>query len=627
MFPSYDVIVVGAGHAGCEAAMCAATMGARTLLITSNLATIGQMSCNPAMGGIAKGQIVREIDALGGYSGIVTDKSSIQFRMLNTSKGPAVWSPRAQCDRQLFAKTWRETLENNKNIDFWQDTVVELLIKDNTVYGIKTLMQIEIESKTVVIASGTFLNGRLFIGDKTWGGGRISEQPACGLTQQLIRLGFETGRMKTGTPPRIDGRSVDYNIITEQKGDINPGHFSFYDNYSLLTTDNQKSCFLTYTNSKVHDVLRSGFDRSPLFNKTIQGKGPRYCPSIEDKIVRFADKDRHQIFIEPEGWNTVECYVNGFSSSLPEDIQFRALRQIEGLGNVKMIRPAYAVEYDYFPAVQLHETLETKLINNLYFAGQINGTTGYEEAAGQGLVSGINACLRSQNKDVFTLKRSNSYIGVLINDIITKESDEPYRMFTSRSEFRLSLRQNNADIRLTEMSYDLGLAKQERYNKVLKKRNDIKDVKDFFYRNRVKPEDINDILTRVGECKITEAQTLSHLLTRPNISTNVLMEIEGLSNVLNKYSDEVLEEVEIQIKYESYIEKEKILVDKFLKLDDMAIPSNFDYSLVKSLSNEGREKLMIVRPSTIGQASKISGVSTTDVNILTVYISASKCNM
>jgi len=613
----YDVIVVGGGHAGCEAASSAANLGSKTLLITMNMQTIGQMSCNPAMGGIAKGQIVREIDALGGYSGIVADKSAIQFKMLNLSKGPAMWSPRTQNDRVLFATTWREMLEKNSNLDFFQDMVKNLIIENNKIVGVVTSLGIKIKSKAVVLTNGTFLNGLIHIGEKQFGGGRIGEPKAFGITEQLKDLGFQTGRMKTGTPPRIDGRSIDYFKMEEQKGDENPQKFSFLDIPKLKS---QKSCFITYTNEKVHDILRQGFDKSPMFNGTIQGTGPRYCPSIEDKINRFSERNRHQLFAEPEGWNTVEVYLNGFSSSLPEDVQIRALKEIKGLENVKVFRFGYAIEYDYFPPTQLTHSLETKIIENLFLAGQINGTTGYEEAAAQGLIAGINAHNKIHNKDKFILGRDEAYIGVLIDDLITKGTEEPYRMFTSRAEFRLLLRQDNADIRLTEKSHKLGLASDDRLKKVEKKIFESSELENYFRQTQIKYEEINPILKENNSSEIDQNCKISQILTRPNINISKISNINYIKEKISKYTDEVIEQTEINIKYKGYIEKEKENVAKLRRLENIKIPKDFDYSKINSLSSEAKQKLSTNLPETIAQAGRISGVSPADVNVLLVFL-------
>ena len=613
----YDVIVVGAGHAGCEAAAAAANLGSKTLLITMNMETIGKMSCNPAMGGIAKGQIVREIDALGGYSGIIADKSAIQFKMLNLSKGPAMWSPRTQNDRMLFSAEWRLALENTPNLDFFQDMVKELIIENNKAAGVITSIGIKFKSKSVVLTNGTFLNGLIHIGEKQLGGGRMGEPKAFGITEQLISLGFEAGRMKTGTPVRVDGRSIDFSKMEEQKGDENPQKFSYLDTPKLTQ---QRSCYITYTNEIVHDILREGFDRSPMFNGTIQSLGPRYCPSIEDKINRFAERNRHQLFAEPEGWNTIEYYINGFSSSLPEDIQVKALHQIPGFENAKVFRPGYAIEYDYFPPTQLQHTLETKLIENLYFAGQINGTTGYEEAAGQGLIAGINAHNKVYEKDPFTLNRDEAYIGVLIDDLITKGTEEPYRMFTSRAEYRLLLRQDNADIRLTEKSHKLGLATDERMEKVEDKIKKSQELEDFLRETSLKPHQINPILEEENSNPVDQAYRASQILTRPNITLNKLEKLEFIRNTSKNYSDEVREQAEINIKYKGYIEKEKENVAKLQRLENIKIPTDFDFSKVSSLSSEAKQKLNKIKPKTIAQASRISGVSPADINVLLIFL-------
>jgi tRNA uridine 5-carboxymethylaminomethyl modification enzyme len=620
MFQNYDVIVVGAGHAGCEAAAAAANMGSKVLLVTMNMQTIAQMSCNPAMGGIAKGQIVKEIDALGGYSGIVTDKSMIQFRMLNRSKGPAMWSPRAQNDRMLFASTWREMLENTPNIDFYQDTVQELIVKNKVVSGVITGLGHHINSRTVVLTNGTFLNGVIHIGEKNFGGGRVSEKAATGLTEQLVGLGFESNRLKTGTPPRIDGRSLDYSKMEEQKGDEEIVGFSYLQKPGLKPKD-QKSCWITYTSQEVHNILKTGFESSPMFKGRIQGTGPRYCPSIEDKINRFAERDRHQLFVEPEGWNTVEIYVNGFSTSLSEDVQIKALRMVPGFENCKMFRPGYAIEYDYFPPTQLHFSLETKLIKNLFFAGQINGTTGYEEAACQGLMAGINAHQNSINQAPLVLKRSEAYIGVLIDDLINKGTDEPYRMFTSRAEFRTLLRQDNADFRLTEISYKLGLASQARMELLFKKKEEVEKVKSILQQVSLDAKDSNDFLNSVYSSPLFMKQKAAQLLLRPGIDLKAMIkQIEPLKEKLAGYSDEVLEQAEIQIKYDVYIEKEKELVNKMSQLENLSIPENFNYNKLVSLSNEARQKFTKIQPRTLGQASRISGVNPSDVQILMVYM-------
>ena len=620
MFNKYDVIVVGAGHAGCEAAAAAANMGSKVLLITMNLQTIAQMSCNPAMGGIAKGQIVREIDAMGGYSGIVSDKSMIQFRMLNRSKGPAMWSPRVQSDRMLFAATWREMLENTQNVDFYQDMVNDLIVKDGIVKGVVTGLGHEIEAKSVVLTNGTFLNGVIHIGEKNFGGGRVAEKASTGITEKLVSLGFETARLKTGTPPRIDGRSLDYSKMEEQRGDEEIIGFSFAEK-PALKAENQRSCWITYTNQAVHDLLKTGFENSPMFQGRIQGTGPRYCPSIEDKINRFAERDRHQLFVEPEGWNTIEIYVNGFSTSLPEDVQLKALRQVPGFENCKMFRPGYAIEYDFFPPTQLTHSLETKRVKNLFFAGQINGTTGYEEAACQGLMAGINAHQAVIGQEALVLKRSEAYIGVLIDDLINKGTDEPYRMFTSRAEFRTLLRQDNADFRLTEISYKLGLASQQRMNKVVEKKMQVEEVKQLLAQISIEPEEAEGYLNSVYSSPLVNRQKAAQLLLRPGINLlSFAKAIPSLQTALEKFDRDVLEQAEIQIKYDSYIEKEKELVNKMSQLENLKIPDNFNYDKLVSLSNEARQKFGKIQPRTLGQASRISGVNPSDVQILMLFM-------
>ncbi len=620
MFPDYDVIVVGAGHAGCEAAASAANMGSKVLLVTMNMQTIAQMSCNPAMGGIAKGQIVREIDALGGYSGIVSDKSMIQFRMLNRSKGPAMWSPRTQNDRMLFAATWREMLEQTPNVDFYQDMVRSLLVKDGRCYGVVTGLGHEIKSKAVVVTSGTFLNGVIHIGEKQLGGGRISEKAATGITEQLVELGLESDRLKTGTPPRIDGRSLDYSKMEEQKGDDEITGFSYMD-VPRIKAEEQRSCFITYTSAEVHDILKTGFDRSPMYQGRIQGTGPRYCPSIEDKINRFAERERHQLFVEPEGWNTVEIYVNGFSTSLPEQVQYEAIRKVSGFENARMFRPGYAIEYDFFPPTQLTYSLETKQIQNLFFAGQINGTTGYEEAACQGLMAGINAHLKASEQDPFILKRSDAYIGVLIDDLISKGTDEPYRMFTSRAEYRTLLRQDNADLRLTELSYKMGLASQQRMDKTRNKLEAVEKLKVTLAEVALNPEEINAFLEAKSSAPLTQKQKALQLLLRPGIQLNELVAASPtLQQLAGSQTKEVLEQTEIQVKYDVYIEKEKELVQRMSQLENLEIPNSFDYNKISSLSTEALQKFNKIRPRTLGQASRISGVNPSDVQILMVYM-------
>ncbi|MGM0933646.1 MAG: tRNA uridine-5-carboxymethylaminomethyl(34) synthesis enzyme MnmG [Bacteroidota bacterium] len=616
----YDVIVVGAGHAGSEAAAAAANMGSKTLLITMNLQNIAQMSCNPAMGGIAKGQIVREIDAMGGYSGLVSDTSAIQFKMLNKSKGPAMWSPRVQSDRMRFAEDWRFRLEQTPNLDFYQEMVAGLIIKNHKVVGVKTSLGLEIKAKSVVLTNGTFLNGLIHIGDKNFGGGRAGERAATGITKDLVEVGFESGRMKTGTPPRVDGRSLDYSKMTEQPGDEEPSKFSFLDETRPL--NKQRSCHMTYTSNEVHEILKEGFERSPMFNGRIQSIGPRYCPSIEDKINRFADKDRHQLFVEPEGWNTVEVYVNGFSTSLPEDVQFKALRSVAGFENVKFFRPGYAIEYDYFPPTQLKHTLETKLVENLYFAGQINGTTGYEEAASQGLMAGLNAALKIQEKEEFVLKRNEAYIGVLIDDLITKGTEEPYRMFTSRAEYRTLLRQDNADFRLTEKAYKLGLASEKRMRKMEEKKDKSFAFVNFLKDKSVAPEDANPILEKYDSSPMKQSDKIFKIFSRPNIEMKDVRNFPGVEEFIqeNELNSEMLEQTEIQVKYSGYIAKEKNNADKLNRLEDVKIPNDFNYSRIKSMSFEAREKLNKIQPTSVSQASRISGVSPNDVSVLLVYM-------
>jgi len=616
----YDVIVVGAGHAGCEAAAAAANMGCSTLLVTMNLQNIAQMSCNPAMGGIAKGQIVREIDALGGYSGIISDVTAIQFKMLNLSKGPAMWSPRCQSDRMRFAEEWRMMLEGTPNLDFYQEMVSGIITEGNQIVGIKTSLGLEIKAKTVVLTNGTFLNGLIHIGDKQFGGGRAGESASFGITEDLLKLGFESGRMKTGTPPRVDGRSLDYSKMIEQPGDVNPSKFSYSDVTKPLTE--QRSCFMTYTSEKVHDLLREGFDRSPMFNGRIKSIGPRYCPSIEDKINRFADKERHQLFIEPEGWKTCEVYVNGFSTSLPEDVQFKALRSVEGFENVKFFRPGYAIEYDYFPPTQLKHTLETKLIHGLYFAGQINGTTGYEEAASQGLMAGINAALQVQEKEPLILKRDEAYIGVLIDDLITKGTEEPYRMFTSRAEYRTLLRQDNADLRLTPKGYGIGLAKEDRLKRMEYKLDASDKFVTFFKETSIKAEVANPILEEKGSSLMTQGDKMFKVFSRPQIDLDDILKFKAVTDYIseNNLDQEVIEQAEIQVKYSGYIEKEKNHADKVNRLEDVRIPDNYDFDKIKAISIEARQKLTKIRPTTIAQASRISGVSPSDISVLLIHM-------
>jgi tRNA uridine 5-carboxymethylaminomethyl modification enzyme len=618
MFPKYDIIVVGAGHAGCEAAHAAATMGSKVLLVTMNLQTIAQMSCNPAMGGVAKGQIVREIDALGGMSGIISDQTMIQFRMLNRSKGPAMWSPRCQSDRMKFALNWRDKLEQNPNVDFWQEMAVGLILKDNRVEGIKTSLGLEITSKSVVLTNGTFLNGIIHIGEKKFGGGRTGESASFGITEQLVTLGFESGRMKTGTPPRVDGRSINYAAMEEQKGDEIPGKFSYTNTPPLVE---QNSCWISYTNLTVHDELRKGFDKSPMFNGRIKGIGPRYCPSVEDKINRFADKDSHQIFLEPEGKTTMEMYVNGFSTSLPEDVQYQALTKIPGFENVKMLRPGYAIEYDFFPPTQLKLTLETQLIDNLFFAGQINGTTGYEEAAAQGLIAGINAHRKTNEQDEFILKRDEAYIGVLIDDLVTKGTEEPYRMFTSRAEFRTILRQDNADIRLTPLGHQIGLANNERLQSVQLKVQNSEKLYQVLTQTKVTPDEINPILANLNSTAIREKASYYNLIKRPELDINILVDsFSPFKDIVAEYKENEIEQAEIKVKYEKYIEKELQLAEKLSKFDDMKINPDFDYSQLKSISIEARQKLLKIKPGTLGQASRISGVSPADISVLMIHL-------
>jgi len=618
MFKEYDVIVVGAGHAGCEAAAAAANLGSSVLLITMNMETIAQMSCNPAMGGVAKGQIVREIDAMGGYSGIIADKTTLQFRMLNKSKGPAMWSPRAQNDRKRFAEEWRLALERTPNVDFWQEMVSSLVVKNNTVIGIKTALGVEILGKSVVLTNGTFLNGLIHIGEKKFGGGRTGEKSATGLTEQLTSLGFEAGRMKTGTPPRVDGRSLNYSLMEEQWGDDNPGRFSYT---NVERPVDQRCCWITYTNNKVHETLKEGFEKSPMFTGRIKGLGPRYCPSIEDKINRFAERERHQIFVEPEGWQTCEIYVNGFSTSLPEDVQYKALTQIPGFQTAKMFRPGYAIEYDYFPPTQLSLTLETKLISNLFFAGQINGTTGYEEAASQGFIAGINAHQKVKDKHELIMKRSESYIGVLIDDLVTKGTEEPYRMFTSRAEHRLLLRQDNADIRLSPIAHELGLISDERLAVVKNKISNSDQIVEFTKKQGIEMSAVNSLLENLGTAPLNQNVKIFNLLSRPQVSINEIRKVSpNFDKLLATFDQETVEQAEIKIKYESYFEKENEIVNKMQKMEDKSINPDFDYNKLLSLSKEAREKLLKIKPRTLGQASRISGVSPSDISVLMVHI-------
>ena len=616
----YDVIVVGAGHAGCEAAAAAANMGCSTLLVTMNLQNIAQMSCNPAMGGIAKGQIVREIDALGGYSGIVSDKTAIQFKMLNKSKGPAMWSPRVQSDRMRFSDEWRTMLENTPNLDFYQEMVAGILAENGKIVGVKTSLGVEIKAKSVVLTNGTFLNGLIHIGDKQFGGGRAGESASFGITEDLVKLGFESGRMKTGTPPRVDGRSLDFSKMVEQPGDEHPEKFSYSNLTAPLKT--QRSCWMSYTSLEVHDILREGFDRSPMFNGRIKSLGPRYCPSIEDKINRFSDKERHQLFVEPEGWTTCEYYINGFSTSLPEDIQFKALRSVAGFENVKFFRPGYAIEYDYFPPTQLQHTLETKLVEGLYFAGQINGTTGYEEAASQGLMAGINAALKVQNREPFILKRDEAYIGVLIDDLITKGTEEPYRMFTSRAEYRTLLRQDNADFRLTPKSFEIGLAKEERLIRMEQKFSQSEAMVNFFRETSLKPEEANPILEAKGSAPMSQPDKMFKVFSRPQLDLEDFRKFKKVAAYIEEHDldQEVVEQAEIQVKYSGYIEKEKNNADKLTRLEDMIIPDNFNFDKIQSISIEAKQKLNKIRPRTIAQASRISGVSPSDISVLLIYM-------
>jgi len=615
---AYDVIVVGGGHAGCEATAAAANTGSKVLLITMNMGTIAQMSCNPAMGGVAKGQIVREIDAMGGYSGIVSDKTAIQFRMLNMSKGPAMWSPRVQSDRLQFANTWRLKLEQTPNVDFWQDTVTGLLVKKNRIEGVQTALGLTVMTKSVVLTNGTFLNGLIHVGDKNFGGGRAGERNSTGLTEELIQLGFDHGRMKTGTPPRVDARSLNFEKMVEQKGDERPSKFSFLPETSAL--NKQRSCHITYTNPRVHDILRGGLDRSPMFSGSIEGTGPRYCPSIEEKIERFEDRDRHQIFVEPEGWNTVEIYVNGFSTSLPLDVQIKAIKKIEGFEKVKLFRPGYAIEYDYFPPTQLKHTLETKKVENLFFAGQINGTTGYEEAAAQGLMAGLNASLKIQEKDPLILGRDQAYIGVLIDDLITKGTKEPYRMFTSRAEYRILLRQDNADVRLTELSHKIGLANDYRLELVEKKMKSTDEIVNYLNKSSISPKEVNPYLEEMGSSPIKQKVKLSSILKRPQVSIeSAFSNLSSISKTTSKFEKDVLQQAEIRLKYDGYIKREKEMADKLKKLENIHLKSDFDYHALKSISSEAKEKLSEIKPSNIGQASRISGVSPSDISVLIIH--------